>query len=105
MIDGWNKFSVIHNFFTECINRDAKNKFQSTHTFSLRFILSFLTSSLKAVPDSKVYGAYMGPSWGRQDPDGPHVGPMILAIWGVMALMQLATYHRQHIKILLGFGW
>ena len=27
MIDGWNKFSVIHNFFTECINRDAKNKF------------------------------------------------------------------------------
>ena len=23
----------------------------------------------------------MGPIWGRQDPDGPHVGPMNLAIW------------------------
>ena len=27
-------------------------------------------------PDSKVHGANMGPIWGRQDPDGPHVGPM-----------------------------
>ena len=32
-------------------------------------------------PDSKVHGAYMAPTWGRQDPGGPHVGPMILAIW------------------------
>ena len=34
------------------------------------------------VPDSKVHGANMGPIWGRQDPDGPHAGPMIFAIWG-----------------------
>ena len=27
-------------------------------------------------PGSKVYGANMGPTWGRQNPDGPHVGPM-----------------------------
>ena len=32
-------------------------------------------------PDSKVYGANMEPIWGRQDPGGPHVGPMNLAIW------------------------
>ena len=32
-------------------------------------------------PDSKVYGANMGPSWGWQDPGGPHVGPMNLAIY------------------------
>ena len=32
-------------------------------------------------PDSIVHGAYMGPIWGRQDPVGPHVGPMILVIW------------------------
>ena len=31
--------------------------------------------------DSKVYGANMGPTWGRQDPGGPHVGPIYLAIW------------------------
>ena len=34
------------------------------------------------VPDSKVHGANMGSIWGRQDPGGPHVGPMNLAIWG-----------------------
>ena len=32
-------------------------------------------------PDSKVHGANMGPIWGRQDPGGPHVGSMNLAIW------------------------
>ena len=32
-------------------------------------------------PDSKVYGSNMGPIWGRQDPGGPHVGPMNFAIW------------------------
>ena len=32
-------------------------------------------------PDSKVHGAKMGPIWGRQDPGGPHVGPMNFAIW------------------------
>ena len=31
-------------------------------------------------PDSKVHEAYMGPTWGRQDPGGPHVGPRNLAI-------------------------
>ena len=36
------------------------------------------------VPDSKVHVANMGPIWGRQDPGGPHVGPMNFAIWGVM---------------------
>ena len=31
-------------------------------------------------PDSKVNEAYLGPTWGRQDPGGPHVGPMNLVI-------------------------
>ena len=35
------------------------------------------------IPDSKVHGANMEPIWGRQDPGGPHVGPMNLAIWDV----------------------
>ena len=26
------------------------------------------------IPDSKVYGANVGPTWGGQDPGGPHVG-------------------------------
>ena len=32
-------------------------------------------------PDSKFHGANMGPIWGRQDPGGPHAGPMNFAIW------------------------
>ena len=36
------------------------------------------------IPDSKVDGANMGPIWGRQDPGGPHVGPMNLAIWDTL---------------------
>ena len=31
-------------------------------------------------PDSMVHEAYMGPTWGRQDPGGPHVSPMNLTI-------------------------
>ena len=34
-------------------------------------------------PDSKVHGANMGPTWGRQDPGGSHVGPINLAIWDI----------------------
>ena len=34
-----------------------------------------------SIPDSKVHGANMGPIWGRQDPDGPHAGPMNFVIW------------------------
>ena len=34
--------------------------------------------------DSKVHGANMGAIWGRQDPSGPHVGPMSFAIWDIV---------------------
>ena len=33
-------------------------------------------------PDSKVHEVNMGPIWGRQDPNGLHVGPMNFAFWG-----------------------
>ena len=36
------------------------------------------------IPDSKVHRDNMGPIWGREDPGGPHVGPMNFAIWDVM---------------------
>ena len=38
------------------------------------------------LPDSKIHGVNMGPTWGRQDPGGSHVGPTNLAIWAVMWL-------------------
>ena len=42
-----------------------------------------------AFPDSKIHGANVGPTWGRQDPGGPHVGHMNLAIW--VALTETMT--------------
>ena len=47
-------------------------------------IISFkmaCTPRRKPFPDSTVYGANMGPTWGWQDPGGTHVGPMDLALW------------------------
>ena len=45
-----------------------------------RWVDGTLTSEV--APESKVYGANMGPTWGRQDPGGSHVVPVKLAIWG-----------------------
>ena len=42
-------------------------------------------------PDSKVHGANMGPIWGRQDPGGPHVGPMNFATWEDIAYITVVT--------------
>ena len=36
------------------------------------------------LPDSKVYGANMGPTWVLSPPDGLHVGPMNLALRAVI---------------------
>ena len=47
-----------------------------------RPVLKFRGTSLILVyPESRVHGANMGPIWGRQDPGGPHVGPMNFGIW------------------------
>ena len=47
------------------------------------YILSFFTGVgvFKIYSDSKIHGANMGPIWGRQDPGGPHAGPMNFANW------------------------
>ena len=55
--------TVAANLFVRLANRFGKA--ESGHIF----------------PDSKVHGASMGPTWGRQDPDGPHDGLMNFAIW------------------------
>ena len=39
-------------------------------------------SSIKKDPDSKIHGANMGPTWVLSAPDGPHIGPINLVIWG-----------------------
>ena len=44
-------------------------------------ITALVGNNMQRIPDSKVCGANIGPIWGRQDPDGPHVGPMNFAVW------------------------
>ena len=39
-----------------------------------------MASNKEAIPESKVRGAKMGPTWDRQDPGGPNVGHVNLAI-------------------------
>ena len=61
--------------------RFAMARYRSGHPQSdapdwLLIIDCFIT-----IPDSNVHGANMGPIWGRQDPGGPHVGPMNFAMW------------------------
>ena len=49
-------------------------------------------------PDSKVHVAHMGPTWGRQDPGGIHIGPMNLAIRdGVVMASFSAHIIRGHV--------
>ena len=52
----------------------------------LRWPMSFSNQSGEVqhpYPNSKVHGANVGPTWGRQDPGGPHVGHINFAIWVV----------------------
>ena len=53
-------------------------------------------SILEEYPNSKVHVAYMGPTWGRQDPGGHHVGPMNLAnrVWVKYYTNSLRTLYQ-----------
>ena len=53
-------------------------------------------------PDSKVHGANMGPIWGRQDPGGPHVGPLKLCYLGGN---QLPRYWQYQMVWSYSFTW
>ena len=41
--------------------------------------------------DNEFHGANMGPIWGRQDPSGPHVGPMNSVIWDIALIYTKAV--------------
>ena len=47
----------------------------------LRCTRDYFATGICTLLYSKVHGAKMRPTWGRKNPDGPHVGPMNLAIW------------------------
>ena len=57
---------------------------------SLSLISAFGTQTIiyHHIPDSKVHGGNMGPTWVPSAPDGPRVGPMNLAIGDIMSLLK-----------------
>ena len=44
---------------------------------------------MHCIPDNKVHEANMGPTWVLSAPDGPHVGPINLAIRNVSEMIRL----------------
>ena len=56
------------------------------HWFYVLRLAEKQASNAEMIPDSIVHGANMGPTWVLPAPDGPHVGPMNLAIRGVHAM-------------------
>ena len=53
------------------------------HWYILEWQSTSSSNVWKQHPNSKVHGAHMGPTWVLSAPDGPHVGPMNLAIRAV----------------------
>ena len=58
----------------------------ATHKWGLRVLDLLLNcrNLIRRPSNSKVHGVNMGPIWGRQDPGGPHVGPVNFAICDIM---------------------
>ena len=52
-------------------------------------------------PDNKIHGANMGPTWVLSAPDGPHVGPMNLAIReGSLPVSSLLQWHNMESSLM-----
>ena len=73
----------IDYFFSTACSKLTTKKIQSFASLGL-FVRGFHRSFTRDNPDSKVHGANMGPTWVLPAPDGPHVGPMNLAIREIM---------------------
>ena len=56
---------------------------------------AFVKNIAQPIPDSKVHGTNMGLIWSRQDPGGPHVGPINFVIWDVFS-QQLYIWTWKH---------
>ena len=66
----------------------------------LFFVKSHFRGYTQKIPDSKVHGAKMGPTWVLSAPDGSHVGPMNLAVrvasfWDVVHIRNTITASHQ----------
>ena len=80
-------------------NQGIANKlcFGLREHYKLHVTTDSITTFIGDYPNSKVHGANMGPIWVLWAPDGPHVGPMNLAIWVLLWMVSLIILSRyQH---------
>ena len=61
--------------------------------------MTTMMNTTRIVPDSKVHGAYMVPTWGRQDPGGP-----LLAPWALLSGVFILWRRNREKKNLMGVG-
>ena len=71
-------YLVLLSFGNKTRQQDSPNIL--THLL-LTALLSSHTGQHKQTQIARLMGGNMGPTWGRQYPGGPHVGPMNIVIW------------------------
>ena len=69
---------------------------QGSSGYETMYHISVIPLGTIIIPDNMlVHGANMGPMWGRQDPGGPHVGPMNHAS---LDMLFYTKTHSQYLK-------
>ena len=73
------------SLWRHCKAKKPRNTSSSRASYWIPYLLGRILKKhdrgiTQNIPDSNVHGANMGPTWVLSAPDGPHVGPMNLAI-------------------------
>ena len=85
---------ILHSQYNDCWwPGDARSQGIIRHWVD-SVILEYSYLSTRRVPDSTVHGANMGPTWVLLTPDGPHDGPMNLAIkgWSLLSFKPISHW-------------
>ena len=68
--------------------RNARGQIDAASTVPITPKFIIMTHRQNINHDSKIHGANVGSTWGRQDPGGSHVGHMNHAIWEGMVMWE-----------------
>ena len=81
----WVYSRVLYHQSCTTVKHGSLDMFRVCSVFSMHEVLYH-------TPNSRVHRANIGPTWGRQDPGGPHDGPTNFAFWDV----QYKNIHSPH---------
>ena len=117
----WAVKQFAHNWYLPCYQcTGARSYISSIQNYIYLYFLSFTNTEMwKEIefvlwdifymidsivtwqyPNNKANGDNIGPTWVLSAPDGPHVGPMNLAIWGNSPGQQQSSYWQSCLEIL-----